>query len=59
MANKKTRLRAIESLEKQKKIHEEKIHNEKLKNSPRLELIDYWEKEIERFEQKIKKIKRA
>jgi len=56
MVNKKTILRSIKSLEEQKKIHEEKIRKEKRKypNNP---VIEYWEKQIKRFEEDINKAK--
>jgi len=45
--DKKKRLKKIESLKKQKDIHKEKISSYKGKKTY---LMEYWEKEIERFD---------
>ena len=48
--DKKKRLKKIESLKKQKEKHKEKIASYSGKKSY---LIEYWEKEIERFDNEI------
>ena len=51
--NKNKIQKAIISLEKQKRIHEEKIKSE-IKN---FGLLNYWEKEIKVFDNEIKRLK--
>lgn len=51
---KKKNTKAIESFEKLKKIHEEKIKREKRNYA----VVGYWEKQIEKFDEEIKKNKR-
>ena len=46
--------KAIRIFEKLKKIHQEKIKKEKRNYS----VVDYWEKQIERFDEEIKKSKK-
>lgn len=53
MRHKKIR-KSIESLEKQKQIHLDKIENYDGLNDT---IVPYWEKEIERIEDKIKELK--
>ena len=53
--DKKKRLKRIEGLEKQKEIHREKIRSHSGKKSY---LLDYWEKEISRFDAEILEEKR-
>ena len=48
--DKKKRLKKIESLKKQKELHKQKIESYSGKKDY---LIDYWEKEIERFDAEI------
>ena len=48
--DKKKRLKKIESLKKQKELHRQKIDSYRGKKDY---LIDYWEKEIERFDEEI------
>ncbi len=49
MSNKKRSKKGIESLEKQIKLHEEKLKQAKEKEN--IGLANYYEKEIEHFEQ--------
>lgn len=46
--------KTIRSFEKLKKIHQEKIKMEKRNYA----VLDYWEKQVERFDEEIKKNKR-
>ncbi len=48
--DKKKRLKKIESLKKQKERHKKKINSYEGKNSY---VIEYWEKEIKRFDDEI------
>ncbi len=48
--DKKKRLKKIKSLEKQKERHKDKIESYEGRNYA---LLEYWEKEIERFEEDI------
>jgi len=48
-------LKSIESLKKQKEKHEEKIRDYEGKNYA---LIEYWEKEIEKFDDEIVKMEK-
>lgn len=48
--DKQKRIKKIESLKKQKEVHKEKIASYKGRNS---HLLEYWEKEIERFDAEI------
>ena len=48
--DKKKRLKKIESLKKQKEKHKEKINSYEGKNPY---VIEYWEKEIKRFDDEI------
>ena len=56
MKNKERRRiqKAIESFEKLKNIHKKKINMEKRNYA----VVGYWEKQIERFDEEIKKSKR-
>ncbi|NUN23479.1 MAG: hypothetical protein HUU09_08415 [Candidatus Jettenia caeni] len=51
-------LKQIKSLEGLIQIHKEKIEKEKCKTTPDLNLIKYWEKEIEVFRNEIIKAKK-
>lgn len=53
--DKKKRLKKIESLKKQRELHKEKISSYSGKKSY---LIEYWEKEVERFDSEISEEKR-
>mgnify|MGYP001579553790 CR=1 FL=1 len=46
--------KVIRSFEKLKKIHQEKIKDEKRNYA----VVGYWEKQVERFDEEIKKKKR-
>lgn len=51
MVNKKKILKSIQPFEEQKRIHQEKIEKEKGRN---YFVLEYWEKQIKRFDDKIK-----
>lgn len=56
MKNKEKRKlqKTIRSFEKLKKVHEEKINKEKRNYA----VADYWEKQLKRFDEEIKRSKR-
>ena len=54
MKSKKKIKKSIESLKKQRDLHKEKI-TELEKKDRENPLIDYWEKEIEKFDREIEK----
>jgi|TARA_Y100000310_G_scaffold160325_1_gene160071 hypothetical protein len=56
MASKKKIIKSIESLNKQKELHQEKLH--KAHEDQNYDLVDYYEDEIERFKTKIEIAKR-
>ncbi len=57
MPDKKKIEKSLKSLEKQKKIHLEKLKSEKARN-PYNPVLDYWTKEINILDKKIKELKK-
>jgi len=57
MGKKKKIEKSLESLEKQKKIHMGKFLGEKTKN-PYNSVLNYWTREIEILDKKIKELKK-
>ena len=55
---KKGKLKGIQSLRKRIREHQEKLSREKSKPAPNTALVEYWEKEIRKFENEIKKKQR-
>lgn len=55
MGKKKKIEKSIESLKKRKNEHKEKIQEYKESGGKNYELVDYWEREMERIEEQIEK----
>ncbi|MEK6760940.1 MAG: hypothetical protein AABX93_03385 [Nanoarchaeota archaeon] len=54
--NKKSILKGLASYDKLIKEHEEKILMEAKKENPKIEVLDYWKKEIEGFKNNRKRL---
>ena len=57
MAKAKKIKKSIENLEKRKKEHEDKMAQYEKQGGKNYALLEYWEKEIERFDDEIEKQK--